>query len=543
MIVVAYQMVRAVEYLHSILVVNCDIKPDNFLVAAAAIPDKLRARAGTATIGARVIPRVFVSDMGHSAGNVVGDRAMHLRGTPLFLAPEFLFERGAVSSAADVWSLGVSICDVVFGSNPFDDPNTNGLESVALLLLQTIGDPTATSPWATRSAMWAKVLSMGYVPGPGKKDAFDALDVLPGMADVVRSMLVFEPESRARLRDVLAHPAFTKEKLPRYGGLTAEQVVLTAFPAVEEIPDDHTSSATLQQRAAPLSRGAPDGTLERAWLAIVDHIVLFSEHINYVPHDTMNGYRRRNDAVLMAVELLRGVLGHSGGTLPAEVTAFPAETAVALVCMAAELCEEQIRSDPHILAIARRIQLDGIDADLQMALQLQWTILGILDYDILRPSTATFVDLLREQLDRSIVEYLYDRLQNDEAAVAREARAYEGDISELVKAMCVDVLAELPVSGAVTSREIATQVFWFTYLLLGSPFEWSADSPAESLEIRRCIADRSSRPHTIPRSDPKHATLKAFLDAARDSVALADEAAIRDLEAAAESVVLEDELQ
>lgn len=106
----AYQMTRAVAYLHSRLVQHHDIKPGNFLVYA--IPRKQNSKIG---IGARIA----LTDFGLSSAFEFFPTAKPVLGTLQYQPPEWIFGSGLGTYAADVWALGCTIYELATGRRLF----------------------------------------------------------------------------------------------------------------------------------------------------------------------------------------------------------------------------------------------------------------------------------------------------------------------------------------------------------------------------------------------------------------------------------------
>ncbi|XP_047964751.1 CBL-interacting serine/threonine-protein kinase 9 [Salvia hispanica] len=104
------QLINAVDYCHSRGVYHRDLKPENLL----------RDSYGT----------LKVSDFGLSAisKQVRDDGLLHTAcGTPNYVAPEVLTDKGYDGTSADVWSCGVILFVLMAGYLPFDEPNLMAL--------------------------------------------------------------------------------------------------------------------------------------------------------------------------------------------------------------------------------------------------------------------------------------------------------------------------------------------------------------------------------------------------------------------------------
>ncbi|KAL9252471.1 CBL-interacting protein kinase 32-like protein [Drosera capensis] len=100
------QLINAVDYCHSRGVYHRDLKPENLLLDATG--------------------NLKVSDFGLSAlsQQVRDDGLLHTScGTPNYVAPEVLNDRGYDGTTADLWSCGVILFVLLAGYLPFDESN------------------------------------------------------------------------------------------------------------------------------------------------------------------------------------------------------------------------------------------------------------------------------------------------------------------------------------------------------------------------------------------------------------------------------------
>ncbi|KAK9456110.1 kinase-like domain-containing protein [Dipodascopsis uninucleata] len=115
-LVIIFQILKALQYLHSCNVVHRDLKLDNILLV-------------THSPGARVV----LIDFGISKYVVGGRRMTTVVGTPEFSAPEVGFDdllrenhpRTGYDKKCDMWSLGVILHILLSGMSPFYDPSEN----------------------------------------------------------------------------------------------------------------------------------------------------------------------------------------------------------------------------------------------------------------------------------------------------------------------------------------------------------------------------------------------------------------------------------
>ncbi|PWZ20812.1 CBL-interacting protein kinase 9 [Zea mays] len=101
-----HQLINAVDYCHSRGVYHGDLKPENLLLDSNGA--------------------LKVSDFGLSAfaPQTNEDGLLHTTcGTPNYVAPEVLADKGYDCMAADVWSCGIILFVLMAGYLPFDDAN------------------------------------------------------------------------------------------------------------------------------------------------------------------------------------------------------------------------------------------------------------------------------------------------------------------------------------------------------------------------------------------------------------------------------------
>ncbi|KAL0390755.1 UNVERIFIED_CONTAM: CBL-interacting serine/threonine-protein kinase [Sesamum calycinum] len=138
------QLINAVDYCHSRGVFHRDLKPENLLLDAAG--------------------NLKISDFGLSAlsQQVRDDGLLHTAcGTPNYVAPEVLNDRGYDGATADLWSCGVVLFVLLAGYLPFDDSNV-------MNLYRKISSAEFTCPpWLSFGAM--KLIARILDPNPVKR--------------------------------------------------------------------------------------------------------------------------------------------------------------------------------------------------------------------------------------------------------------------------------------------------------------------------------------------------------------------------------------
>ncbi|KAL7224605.1 hypothetical protein ACSBR1_025969 [Camellia fascicularis] len=132
------QLIDAVDYCHCRGVYHRDLKPENLLLNSKG--------------------NLKVSDFGLSALRKPGDLLSTACGSPSYVAPELLMNKGYEGAAADVWSCGVILFELLTGFLPFDDRNLMNLYKKILRAQYTFPE------WFTESQK--KLISKILDPNP-----------------------------------------------------------------------------------------------------------------------------------------------------------------------------------------------------------------------------------------------------------------------------------------------------------------------------------------------------------------------------------------
>ncbi len=104
------RLVDGLHYCHSRRILHRDIKLDNILL--------------------NVVGHIKICDFGVSKVVKEGERLTEQCGTPAYIAPEILRDRGYQGFAVDIWSAGVVLYAMLYGTVPFKANNMNELHAM-----------------------------------------------------------------------------------------------------------------------------------------------------------------------------------------------------------------------------------------------------------------------------------------------------------------------------------------------------------------------------------------------------------------------------
>jgi len=130
-------------------------------------------------------PHVKIADFGYSKNAVMQSAPNSTVGTPAYIAPEVLLRTEYAGEPADVWSAGVTLYVMLCGRYPFEDPQ----------------DPKNFQKTLQR------IINVQYTIPP-------SISLSPPCIDLMKKMLVADPEARITVPEIFKHP-FYKKDLPQ----------------------------------------------------------------------------------------------------------------------------------------------------------------------------------------------------------------------------------------------------------------------------------------------------------------------------------------
>lgn len=234
------QVLRAVAAAHAQRVTHRDIKPDNVLLTTPWAPGEANT--------------VRVTDFG--IASVVNERNRHttgLLGTPQYMAPE-LISHGQTGPAADVYSTGVMLYELIAGRTPFAGPGTDF----------TIAYRHVTSPPPPLDLplpLWELIAGLLAKDPRQRPDAAEAAVMLDRLAREHRGLAASPPVTVAPAFEEIERPATMLR-----GGLEADPVGAPGFIAEvdPELPELGVAGQHTILRPMPLREPIAPPTPEPA---------------------------------------------------------------------------------------------------------------------------------------------------------------------------------------------------------------------------------------------------------------------------------------
>jgi len=156
------QIIDALRYIHNNRIIHRDLKLGNIF-----LDEKMQVKMGDFGLAAKL--------------EFDGERKRTVCGTPNYLAPEILDGKSGHSYHVDVWALGVVMYAMLFGRPPFETTDVK--------------------------TTYKKIKANEYV--------FPDVGVSEHAKDVIKNILVSEPDKRLSFDEILQHPFFNGGLIPK----------------------------------------------------------------------------------------------------------------------------------------------------------------------------------------------------------------------------------------------------------------------------------------------------------------------------------------
>jgi len=179
---IIFQMLCALQYMHSAGVIHRDLTPDNVLVDAEL--------------------HIKIIDFGLSRGVAKkGELLTEYVCTRWYRAPEIMVSRQRYGTKVDVWAVGCIWAEMLLGRPLFQTRNHFELLSA---MLNVLGTPTTAWMADSEALQWVRTLKPSK--GVDLRKLFN--NTVPEAVDVLSGLLVMDPARRSSVDEALAAPYF-----------------------------------------------------------------------------------------------------------------------------------------------------------------------------------------------------------------------------------------------------------------------------------------------------------------------------------------------
>jgi serine/threonine protein kinase len=181
--VYAYQLTRAMAYIHSLGVCHRDIKPQNILLDPKS-------------------HKIFLCDFGSAKVLSSSQANVAYICSRYYRAPELVFDATYYSTAVDIWSLGCVFAELLLGTPLF--PGDSSVDQL-VEIMKVLGTPSKVD--IRRMNPMSSSFRFPHVKRQEWTDVFKS-HVPAAALDLVDSMLCYDPKKRMRAFHCLGHPFF-----------------------------------------------------------------------------------------------------------------------------------------------------------------------------------------------------------------------------------------------------------------------------------------------------------------------------------------------
>ena len=166
------QIIEAIGYIHTRNIVHRDIKLDNILLDGK----------GNVKIGDFGVSRLYVE------GQVMKEQC----GTPAYIAPEILEDKGYKGYAVDIWSAGVVLYSMLYGSVPFKANNMEELHTMIMAGNYTLKEDVSAEARDLLRGMLEK--------NPKKRLPVSKILKHEWFKDLDKTLSIFNEQEKAQIR-------------------------------------------------------------------------------------------------------------------------------------------------------------------------------------------------------------------------------------------------------------------------------------------------------------------------------------------------------
>jgi len=183
-----YQILCALKAIHSANVIHRDLKPQNILI--------------NKDLDVKLCD--FGTGRGHEDRNTLRMTCLKAVATPYYRAPEGILNADKYSKSVDLWALGCILAEMITRRPIL--PGKNNKELLRLIV-NMFGCPTTEEMNKFPDSKYKQFTTSLQIGGGVSKSL---KDVLPGASDevidLVRTLLIFDPDKRISVQAALEHP-------------------------------------------------------------------------------------------------------------------------------------------------------------------------------------------------------------------------------------------------------------------------------------------------------------------------------------------------
>ena len=204
---IMYQLFKALKYLHSADIVHRDLKPSNILLnsdCTMKLADFGLARS------------VMCKEDGEPV--IVSDYIA----TRWYRAPEILLGSQSYSKKVDMWSAGCILAEVLTEEVLF--PGKSSLNQMELVI-EMFGWPKESDLYSMDIAYDNNVMdALSKKKNKSIREYFQGID--PEAVDLIRKLLIYHPEKRISVEQVLEHPYFAQFHNHKREMISSRKIIL-----------------------------------------------------------------------------------------------------------------------------------------------------------------------------------------------------------------------------------------------------------------------------------------------------------------------------